>query len=431
MGYPTETQPEMREKATVVTDHRCETEKAAALARFPGKRLVGALIIAVGFASNPGSRANGHAVNKSNETGPSQIDLTWVAPDSCPDLGWVNSEIERLLGRPLGSVKEPRTQAAATVAQLGPQKWRLKLVTLQNNKGGERELYAEQCQPLARAAALILALGVDPQAVAEREKEAAGKVAGVEETRLQNPTDEAAAGPVAQPQSAPSQSREAPVQKVEPSPDSPPATEKATDGQPSPPTISPPGDTAEEDTPEETATHSVVLGAAFGADIGSLPKASAGGGVTAGVELSRWRLEVIAGLWPLRQAEIEEAPRFGAKLGLWTIAPGACYRVWTRGLSFAPCISVELGRIYGQGTGDDDHLTNSKKGAGFWLAPVAGARITWPVNGWVGIIAELGCAIPVLRHRFKLQIADLGNPVVVHRSAVIAPRARVGAELRF
>jgi hypothetical protein len=81
--------------------------------------------------------------------------------------------------------------------------------------------------------------------------------------------------------------------------------------------------------------------------------------------------------------------------------------------------------MYGQGT----NLTNWKKGAVFWLAPLASSRVTWPVDGPAGIVAELGCAIPVLRPRFKLEINDLG--VEVHRSAIVAPRARVGAELRF
>jgi hypothetical protein len=427
----------MRDQATVVTDRRCETAKAAALTRFQGKRFVGALVIAIGFASNPGSRAYAQPADEPTEAS-SHLELTWVAPDGCPDLDWVTSEIERLLGRPLASVKEPRTKAAATVTEQGPRKWRLRLVTLQNNKAGERELQAEQCRPLARAAALILALSVDPQAVAAREKGAAGKVEGVQETGLRNPTDEAAATPVAKPQSAPSSMpsqealAQAPAQKVEPSPDSPPpdsppAAQKAAEEQPPPPPmISPP-----EDTAEETPTHTVAIGGAVVGDIGSLPEISFGGSVTAGMELSRWRFEAIASLWPRRQTEVEEVPEYGGNIGLWTLAPGACYRVWTRGLSFAPCLLVEFGRMYGQGTGESKSLTNSRKGAAFWLAPVASARVTWPVNGFWGIVVELGCAIPVLRRRFTLQLNNRTDRVVVHRSAIAAPRARIGMELRF
>jgi hypothetical protein len=92
------------------------------------------------------------------------LTLTWLAPAGCPGTSEVRAEIARLLGGTIGAVPGGRLQARAVVTQ--GQTWAVNLETESGGNVGQRSLDAGSCRELAHATALIIALMIDPDAVA-------------------------------------------------------------------------------------------------------------------------------------------------------------------------------------------------------------------------------------------------------------------------
>jgi hypothetical protein len=88
----------------------------------------------------------------------SPVDLTWNAPAGCPTAVDVSRELERLV-----RVPSARTLPYLTVdGRVEPrgERWLLHLRTVRDGVEGERELEAESCASLARAATLVVALAL-------------------------------------------------------------------------------------------------------------------------------------------------------------------------------------------------------------------------------------------------------------------------------
>jgi len=92
------------------------------------------------------------------------LTLSWSAPDECPSQQQVESEIARLVGGDLALVDGSDLRADVTVVR-GPL-WSATLTTQHGGQSGERSIQAPSCQAAADAIALIIALAIDPDAVA-------------------------------------------------------------------------------------------------------------------------------------------------------------------------------------------------------------------------------------------------------------------------
>src|SRR5580658_10823719 len=86
------------------------------------------------------------------------LDLVWQAPDTCPTSEQVKSEFQRSLRLSPGYVP-PRLSATAVVEHTSGR-WFLHLHTVRNGIEGNREIEADSCTSLARAAALVLTLAL-------------------------------------------------------------------------------------------------------------------------------------------------------------------------------------------------------------------------------------------------------------------------------
>jgi hypothetical protein len=86
------------------------------------------------------------------------LDLVWQAPDTCPTSEQVKSEFQRSLRLSPGYVP-PRLSATAIVEHTAGR-WSLHLHTVRNGIEGDREIEADSCTSLARAAALVLTLAL-------------------------------------------------------------------------------------------------------------------------------------------------------------------------------------------------------------------------------------------------------------------------------
>jgi hypothetical protein len=90
--------------------------------------------------------------------GAQDLDLVWQAPETCPTGEQVKAEFQRSLRLSPGYVP-PQLSATAVVDHTGGR-WFLHLHTVRNGIEGNREIEADSCTSLARAAALVLTLAL-------------------------------------------------------------------------------------------------------------------------------------------------------------------------------------------------------------------------------------------------------------------------------
>jgi hypothetical protein len=98
---------------------------------------------------------------------PAELSLTWQAPAGCPTPTDVEAQFARLLGGAARTPSGKHIAAQAVVRAAAPDRWSLELATVLDQAVGHRSLAGDSCASVASAAALILALMIDP-AAAER-----------------------------------------------------------------------------------------------------------------------------------------------------------------------------------------------------------------------------------------------------------------------
>jgi hypothetical protein len=107
------------------------------------------------------------------------IELTYTAPQGCPQRADVLRAIERQLGEQFSS--DTRLRAEASVTERGPEDYEL-VIDYSGSSGasGDRRVHSESCVAAADAAALLLALALIPSAAAPAPAPEAPRAAGSE-----------------------------------------------------------------------------------------------------------------------------------------------------------------------------------------------------------------------------------------------------------
>ena len=90
------------------------------------------------------------------------IAISWNAPDECPGIDAVKDEVRRVAGK-VPPPAEPLS-AAVTIQRGTGSAWLLTLATRTGARLGERKLAGSDCTELMHAAALVLALMINPEA---------------------------------------------------------------------------------------------------------------------------------------------------------------------------------------------------------------------------------------------------------------------------
>ncbi len=90
------------------------------------------------------------------------LSVQWDAPAGCPDGAVVRARVVRLVGEE--AARKARLTARAAVRAEGGR-WALELELAGETGAGKRSLSAGRCEELAGAAALVIAIAVDPRAV--------------------------------------------------------------------------------------------------------------------------------------------------------------------------------------------------------------------------------------------------------------------------
>jgi hypothetical protein len=362
----------------------------------------------------------------------SSVEVSWIAPAECPQKPWLEGEIEKLIGRPLTAIAEPSIKAAALVEKKDGGKWRLRLHTLQDNASGERELEADRCEALAQAAALILALSIDPQAVKahvassiKAQELATGSVANTPTNTANTPGKEIADKP-APPQPEQQPVVETPKKEI---------ADKPAPPEPKLPSVIPPPEPVEQKDKEETVNDEedepgspipidFISRLDFVGDYGALPDISIGPSAAVGLAIDRLDALVSIKWLPSDETQLSKTG-FGAEFGLWAIGIGVYYRFLVSELTLSPFLQLELGEVYGKGA----NVNNPDQGSALWLAMAAGLRLSLRLTDWASLGLEIGPNVPFLRPNYVLDIS--GIPQVVHQSSSMGVGTRLGFELRL
>jgi hypothetical protein len=331
--------------------------------------------------------------------------VVWTAPAGCPDKAALTARIERLLGGP-PQASDRRLDVQATVEEI-PRGFRLEIDLTTGDFESKRVLQGALCESVADAAALVIALAFDPDAVAAQEAKQAESPATPEVPDTPAPPPADTGAPPAPPAPDPGVVVRIPVPLLRPSvvPRVP---------------VAPP---------------SIVSFGAFAqlaGDAGSLPSVAPGVRAGLSIGIGAFRIEPAFEAWPSSRSAVPERPTTGAELRLLAFTLGVCRRAWpwtvaTEGgvAGVFGCLGFEIGEMHGAGFG-----VATPRSAGFlWTAPRAEVRAEVPIVRGLSLSFDLGIAAPLDRRQFVLSLS--AGRTVVHEPSPVAGRAGVGLAVRF
>lgn len=290
--------------------------------------------------------------------------LEWAAPASCPGRDDVLARVDELLESSPTPHRQVSARGVVTESASKPR-YRLELVVV-GNDASRRSLSGEDCSHLVDAAALILALDIDPEALTRRENEPTPHDAGA------------------------------------PTPGSPVSTvgDASVDAAPRPPLVAaaPTTKPATERTRVELSTGARVV-----LDVGSLPRTTGGIGGALAMSYRHFVLE-LAGTAYERRFTVDgpREGRAGAWVGLVAGSAHGCYRRTVLEVDWRACVGGELGRESTTGV----NLLRTSEVSGLWSAasamllaralprsavtPVAGFSVVVPIGSPPVLVDNFG-----------------------------------------
>lgn len=400
------------------------------------------------------------------------LSLAWAAPAGCPSRDDVLAETRRLLG---GKIEGGAPLSArAEIVLVAPSDYRLRLGLDRTPGERPREVHAPTCAELGDAAALILALSIDPSAVAgaspggalhadpaapppppapeplavpppPRDLAAAlGGTAGAASDIARAPGGLAGSGPgvlsgdgtgsfggVAPGGGAGGDAAGqtgalgpggpgglGPGGPLVSSPDLAPRIPVPHFLQPVFSIPAPPA------PPPPAPPRALRLHASIGTEAGALRDLAPMGRAGLSYSPAPLRFEASGLVAWGGDIAVASAPEKGAEFWLAAGALSACYEARPDGgrrpIAVAACGGLEAGAILGTSHG----VSSPASGASPWVAPVLGGLFRWPFARPVALRLDLQLAIPLVHPAFRIE--GLG---VVHTPGELAVRASAGIEV--
>ena len=321
-----------------------------------------------------------------------QLEVQWEGPEDCPVADFTDA-IGHLLA---DSAVDTALRVEARV-EVGPGGYVLRTTfDAGAGRGGTRAFEASSCRTVTQAAALALAIAVDPNVL----------------DRLVAPEPE----PDSQPEPEPPVADE-PFLPEAPDPPSEPVAPAPEPGpQPSPSQF-------------RTADHELAaprwrpfLGIAGLIDAGAIP--GPGGGLTGTLGAFRRGLRgELTGSYRFdtRSAAANE-PAVGGRFAAWTLGIRACGVPRAGAVEFPLCVGMDAGQTIARATGLDQSQPHRQP----WLAGVVAGGLAWPVRPWLALTARASLAVPVLRYDFVVDGAG-----TVHTMGAVQGRGLLGLEARL
>ena len=158
-----------------------------------------------------------------------------------------------------------------------------------------------------------------------------------------------------------------------------------------------------------------------GASAGIWSGFGGGAGLMAGALGPRWRVEGGVMGWPARSAS-DRSGQVAVRLDLVAARVRGCGGPATAQVSVPLCIGAEVGGLRGVGTTGVDQPDVRWTP---WGAATFGAGLAWAPRPWIAPYLGLEGSIPVVRPRFSV------GDVVVTRTGAVGARLWAGIELRF
>lgn len=322
----------------------------------------------------------------------SSLRFEWRAPEGCPGRERVLARTEELLGRAPEAAVKAQLDLQALVSEHAPDAWQLDLSSRSDNgEMSSRQVKATSCTELADAAALLLALAIDPALNGARndagtaafQSEPAAANAASAETSPGEPANTAAAAPrPAEPTAAVASSTEA--------------------ERPSPPW-----------RPRASA--------AFALWIRRLPGTAPGLLARAGVARARGWAVASFGFFPNQRARVPQQSA-GGDLSLLTSGIELGFVTLDAQLvEVSPLLGAELEWVRGSGTG----VTDPSDANLLLLSFAAGGHAALRLTPQWALFAEGAFSALAARPRFVL-----GGVGQVYRPDAWGLRVGVGAEWR-
>lgn len=298
------------------------------------------------------------------------IELEWTAPAACPDREDVLARVEALLPAAPSGDAAPVRARATIVADPAGSTLVLDIDGLPTG-AGRRELTAADCDELTDAAALLLALAIDPAAAV------------------------AAPEPVTPPPLAVAA----------------PPTRPAPRGSPP--------------TPRAPVT-SIALRPELGLSLGAPAPAGLYAGGALGVVRRRWRIELAGRHHVVSRGSLAAIASDAAlRASLTTVsARGCATRSWTS-MALHGCAGVVGGVMIGRGSG----LPGAQRSAKPYLAASVAIATTWRIHDRVGLWIEAALTPVIVRPGYA--VSTVAGPRRVYRTAAIAGAVGGGLEIRL
>lgn len=351
------------------------------------------------------------------------VDLRWDAPARCPSEVVLRKQVNHILK---GSLDLPRPRPLSVIGVVRDEKETLSLRVFTVSEGVMRERllrHNRDCELLTRAAAVVIAITIDPASFGRLSQEAltlldeapALAAPEVPKAAVEPPTTAASKPP----------SEVAVVEPVSVAPREP-AIESTAALRPAPAAPAAPAVFRRSPTPPEPTTKWLPRGAVRmlgGVGIGELP--GVGGGASGAVALvfQYLRVELVASFWPARRLRINgTAMDTGGEFLLWSLGPRICGVLHPHHRLEVPlCAGVEAGRVHVAGVG----LEGSRRRQVTWIAGVvAPSLVVVPLRRMALWLApEL-----LVPSRATYSIEGIGP---VYRTQPVAGRVMAGIELRF
>jgi hypothetical protein len=325
---------------------------------------------------------------------PAPLEIEWQAPEECPGADDVRASVERTLGPAADDERTP-IRASGRVQQ-SDAGYRLLLEVHDGAATSQRELEGATCREVTDAAALILAMTIDP------------RVALTDEPPAETTETEAAETKTVVPEVATKR-----------------ASERVVPTEPVAPKIAP-----EPALKREPIAVHFLARAMAGLGVGPLPGPSASLALALGIGGELWRVEAVGHYWPRVEGDAPDDSGRRARASLWSVGARGCVvpEIRPGGVSgqlrrvlFPICTGVDAGMMRAEAVGLE--MTQAKRTP--WAAVVLGAGAEWwPIRN-VGIGARVDGHGAVYRPRFVTDPSGL-----VHKAAPVGVQVLGGLLVR-
>ncbi|MEZ4451253.1 MAG: hypothetical protein R3B09_17370 [Nannocystaceae bacterium] len=320
----------------------------------------------------------------SGAPGAAGVRLEWSAPPTCPSAVEVQAELDRLLdGRAVIDEVVARAEVVAAADGGGL------VATLQIGEAAPRILHAGECVALGRAIALVIAVAVDPVAVA-------GRLALAD----------------------------APPPAEAPPEDPPPAVDEAPPEDarevPEPPAVEIGGGLATAEAPRRRPPIAHSLGLGGGALYGVTPAWT--GAIAGSYRLDRGALRVEARALYATPRRVDYEDGVGALLQAVTIGALACAAPELRRLRAPLCVGLEGGPLIGVGRGS----ATTERRVALWASALVSTSLVARIRPRLALTLRAELAIALRRPAFHI-----GDREVLSRAPQVGGRGILGLEVRL